>query len=408
MDQNGISKLDLKRLNRMEILKRIIRYGPMSRIDLAQQLRLTRAAVTIITNEMIEQGILYEQGEQKATAARNLRGRKKILLDIHENYKFSFGVVIDYEKFHIGLTNLKGQTLDKKITSIRGKSLRDVVELIYAQALEILSNNCLEQTAVLGLGCCVSNNALPLFGKDDKEACLTALRKLLEMRFKIPVLVDGTTESLAVAEMLFNSQFDEKPTNMVFIRYGYDVDAAIMLGGEVYRGTHSRSGWFAHIVVDTNGERCSCGKTGCCITKMAIPGIIERIKELYVQGKTPILFEATGGNVDKIDFTIENLKLILEDEAVRLLYQDALAYLTTALDNLLTVLDPDKIVLFGFVFEKILDLEMLTAMMEKEHNLRLKDRVTLSMMQDSSIHLAGNGLCVQKLFIEQGGLQDRN
>ena len=61
MEQFGISKLDLKRRNRMQILKQLQQHGPTSRIDLSSSLELTRAAVTIITNEMIEQGVLYEK-----------------------------------------------------------------------------------------------------------------------------------------------------------------------------------------------------------------------------------------------------------------------------------------------------------------------------------------------------------
>ena len=56
MEQHGISKLDLKRRNRMQVLKILKQRGPTSRIDIAGTLELTRAAVTIITNEMIEQG----------------------------------------------------------------------------------------------------------------------------------------------------------------------------------------------------------------------------------------------------------------------------------------------------------------------------------------------------------------
>ncbi|MDD6237278.1 MAG: winged helix-turn-helix transcriptional regulator, partial [Clostridiales bacterium] len=40
----------------MQILKQLQQHGPTSRIDLSASLELTRAAVTIITNEMIEQG----------------------------------------------------------------------------------------------------------------------------------------------------------------------------------------------------------------------------------------------------------------------------------------------------------------------------------------------------------------
>lgn len=405
MDRNGISKLDLKRLNRTEILKLITRYGAMSRIDIAHNLKLTRAAVTIITNEMIEQGLLYEKGEQKSAGEKASRGRKKILLDIHENYRFSFGVVIDQTKLHIGLANLKGQTLDKKSVSVQRLNIYEMIDFIYQSAQQILSANCLDWKCILGIGICVSQNTVTLLQYVDhhKEDIKTYLKKLFEMRFSIPVMIEGTTESLALAEMMFNTDFYHKPKNMVFIRYGYDVDAAIMLEDSIYKGSHNNSGWFPHLVVDAHGERCECGKIGCCITKMSVFRIIDKIKQLYVQGKTPYLYQATGGNINKIDFSIENLKNILIDEPVRQLYEEALKYLTTVLDNILIILDPDKVVLFGFVFEKILDLEMLNAIMEKEHNCSLKEKVSLSVIPDSQIHLAGNGLCVKKFLIDRGG-----
>ena len=65
MEQQGISKLDLKRRNRMHVLKILKQRGPTTRIDIAGTLELTRAAVTIITNEMIAQGIIQEIGEYK-------------------------------------------------------------------------------------------------------------------------------------------------------------------------------------------------------------------------------------------------------------------------------------------------------------------------------------------------------
>lgn len=76
MEQHGISKLDLKRRNRMQVLKILKQRGPTSRIDIAGTLELTRAAVTIITNEMIEQGIIQEIGEY-STLQKKLREAEK-------------------------------------------------------------------------------------------------------------------------------------------------------------------------------------------------------------------------------------------------------------------------------------------------------------------------------------------
>ena len=44
MEKRGISKLDLKRRNRMQILRIIRENGPISRVDVASALEITRAA----------------------------------------------------------------------------------------------------------------------------------------------------------------------------------------------------------------------------------------------------------------------------------------------------------------------------------------------------------------------------
>ena len=91
----GISKLDLKRQNRMQVIRLLRSSGPTSRIDIAREVGITKAAVTIITNEMIQHGILYEKGEQAPKGAKLSRGRKKILLDIDPAHKMDMGLGLD-------------------------------------------------------------------------------------------------------------------------------------------------------------------------------------------------------------------------------------------------------------------------------------------------------------------------
>ena len=79
----------------MQILKLLRNEGPTSRIDIARKIGITKAAVTIITNEMIEQGIIYEKGEQLPKGNKIPRGRKKILLDVNPTYKMGMGLVVD-------------------------------------------------------------------------------------------------------------------------------------------------------------------------------------------------------------------------------------------------------------------------------------------------------------------------
>jgi DNA-binding Lrp family transcriptional regulator len=118
MEKRGISKLDLKRRNRMQILRIIREYGPISRVDVASVLEITRAAVTIITNEMIEEGVLTEIGEAPVNAEKLQKGRRKILIDINVNSRFALGATVDEMEVTVGLTNLNSEVLDKSSSVI--------------------------------------------------------------------------------------------------------------------------------------------------------------------------------------------------------------------------------------------------------------------------------------------------
>lgn len=146
MELQGISKLDLKKRNRMQILRVIRESGPISRVDIASSMKITRAAVTIITNEMINEGVLYEVGEAPVSLENLQKGRRKILIDINENFKFAFGASISDELICVGLTNLNGKIMDKTNTKItENMTAEDILEYITA-ACKILC-----RTAVLTL-----------------------------------------------------------------------------------------------------------------------------------------------------------------------------------------------------------------------------------------------------------------
>ena len=125
MNDYGISKLDLKRRNRMQILRVIRENGPISRVDISAMLHITRAAVTIITNEMIAQSILEEVGEEPQDPSNEIRkGRRKILLDINPTYRFALGVYIDEASISIGLTTLNALILKMFHLHIRKQIVR--------------------------------------------------------------------------------------------------------------------------------------------------------------------------------------------------------------------------------------------------------------------------------------------
>ena len=174
MNDCGISKLDLKRRNRMQILKVVREQGPISRVDISAILGITRAAVTIITNEMIDQHILEEVGEEPVNPSGEVRkGRRKILLDINETYKFAVGIYVDEKEVSIGLTTLNAAALDKQLIAHEGDMTPEKLVSLLDDILEkMLQNSCLSRENLLGIGVGIMPSAYEMMGLEEgTETC---------------------------------------------------------------------------------------------------------------------------------------------------------------------------------------------------------------------------------------------
>ena len=65
MVKTGISLDSVKNNNKSQILKILQKNGAMSRKDIANQIGLTPAAVTMLCNDMMEAHMILEKGEMK-------------------------------------------------------------------------------------------------------------------------------------------------------------------------------------------------------------------------------------------------------------------------------------------------------------------------------------------------------
>ena len=75
----------------------------------------------MITNEMIEQGLLREVGEVHPMNEHSHKGRRKVLLAIKPNYKFAIGLSIEEKVINMGLSTLFGEVLEKASVALSVK-----------------------------------------------------------------------------------------------------------------------------------------------------------------------------------------------------------------------------------------------------------------------------------------------
>lgn len=89
---------------------------------------------------------------------------------------------------------------------------------------------------------------LPL--KDSLRACLG-----------LPVFIEDDANAAALAEATLGA--GRSYTHLLVLTIGTGVGAGLILDKRLFRGRHGWAGELGHIVMQTDGPRCPCGKRGC-------------------------------------------------------------------------------------------------------------------------------------------------
>ncbi len=405
MEKRGISKLDLKRRNRMQILRVIRESGPISRVDVASALEITRAAVTIITNEMIEEGVLVEIGEAPVNTEKLQKGRRKILIDINVNSRFALGATVDEKEVTIGLTNLNSEVLDKSSMIIDERTTsRDIINYIIKECNEMIENSCLTRDKILGLGVGVVPSMwgkLKIFFKDGVLDFSNFIDKL-SSGISCDIHCGNAVGLMALANNDFRGQ-NGYQANQAFIYNGNQVNLAIINKNELSGDYTSYTSMIERYIVCPNGKAYEGYPDGSVKAEISRTAMINAFYDIYSKENTPVLYELTDGDKSMINTDTVFNALMRGEESVKNLVDDIITKYTVLVNNIAISHFTKKIVMHNFKLnEKQFDYvkrEMIHLVSEE-----IADRVVLSKLDGKNNFLGGCALIIQDNFYEKGGM----
>lgn len=88
-----------------------------------------------------------------------------------------------------------------------------------------------------------------------------SLRQRLASELPVPVQLEHDANSAAIGEDAFGAGRDAE--NWVLLSIGTGIGAALMSGGDIYRGAFGTAPELGHLPVVPGGRPCPCGKQGC-------------------------------------------------------------------------------------------------------------------------------------------------
>ena len=347
----GINQENVKQSNRSAILKLLCSEGAMSRKDIAQIIGLTPAAVTLICSELMEEGVLVEKGEAEQ---EKRAGRRKILVDINYGFKKVLCIRIEVGETYLTLTDLAGNKLsEKSILTDRAARPEDFLENVATSSKNMMWEAGVAKEDILAGGVSVtgivdrkkgiSKNSFQIWDEP------VDVKSILEEKLGVDIVVENNVKACAYSELIYGDS--RSKNNLMFVKWGPGVGSAITIDHHVYQGRDFRGAEIGHYIVEKNGIPCRCGKRGCLETVISSHAFVDEIKRNLNPKDMSKLIQWLEDDSHELNANSIVEVIGLGDEGVRRIMDEKIDRLARTVENIISVLNPDNIIVYGTVFE---------------------------------------------------------
>ena len=234
----GSDQGTVRRANLSLLLRSLREDGARSRARLAADLGLNKATVSSLVGELLERGLVRE-----GSAERGAVGRPGTIVEIDGAGAYGVGAEINVHHVSTRAVDLAGTVVSERRTSVdtRGLAPDEAIDRL----VELL------------------------------QGTLADLADMLRTRLDDPahrLEVDNEANLAAVAEA---TPGDPERRDILVIHGEVGVGGGIVADGRPYPGSRGYAGEFGHMVVDRDGSRCGCGRTGCWETVIGFSRLID-------------------------------------------------------------------------------------------------------------------------------------
>lgn len=286
-----------REINR-QIALNLVRAGqPISRADLARLMGVRRGAVSLIVNELIDAGLVFEGAKGESA-----RGRKPMHLYIETRRRTALAADINASRTLILLTDLMGHPLGDIVAFPTGRDPRSLIKELARRMGALLAEHA-KAGDCAGIGVVVSGQVEPEGGRLRFSPTLgwrnVDLRDPLQTATGLPVVVENSVKACVLAQV-WAVRGDEAPLDgpVAFVNVSDGVGVGIAIDGKLLRGTHGIAGEFGHVPLNIEGPRCSCGQRGCLEAYVSKRAVVARY--LGTDPSWPASAEPQGVSVEEI------------------------------------------------------------------------------------------------------------
>ncbi len=257
----------LKRINRTALVRLIKAEPGLSRVELAHRTGLTKAAVGLLVQELIEEGWLCQSEPSVGQGV----GRRPVPLALDGRRVGLLGAEIGVDYLNAVACDLQGELVWSRRIPYRAAHLGRTVRRL--AALLGQANGALRRRGrrALGVGVGVPGTIdvrdgtlrfAPNIGWHDVQLGPQLRQALGAVGCGgLPLQLLNDANAAALSEYVFGEAPPSGP--LVYLAMGIGLGAGLVLRDRLYLGHEGLAGEVGHTILQRGGPSCACGRRGC-------------------------------------------------------------------------------------------------------------------------------------------------
>jgi len=352
MQPSGYSPKLVREYNELNILRCIKQYGPISRAGIAKRFKISKAAVSEIILNLINEGFVFETGIGEST---RMGGRKPILLEFNHESGYAIGVEIKRNSASVALGDLSAQLRSKyKIDFETGTNLNQVLQLIFEKIHLLQQQPWVRTSRPIGIGVAIPGlinyeRGLVIESDSLKGWQNVSIKQIFEHEFKRETLIENDVKTSALAELYFGNARNAQ--NVIYIWIADGIGAGLVINGQLYRGISASAGEVgflgAYSILQNDAE------FPLLFQKQKHLGDLFSVQSLRkaIQKAAQLGF-ATEINPEEINYNSIVEYVSSKDPVALAIMQEYGAIIGTMAVNLINTLNPELIIISGNQFAR--------------------------------------------------------
>lgn len=356
----------LKKMNRSLILSKIIKHGKISRSDLANITKLTKATISTQVANLLEEELIFESHEEY-----NNVGRKPIMLSLRPHAGYALGIDLDYRNIRFTISDLLGNPVLSDKVELENSNYDEILQILIDQIRGYQEKFSQGRFGIVGVAIGIHGTV-----KNDETISFVPQHKWynkdlkgdLEKKLNMVVYIENNANLCSFAEKVFHCHQSE---NLISISMYSGIGLGFLINGELVKGYHGYAGEMGHMIINPDGKPCNCGKSGCW--------------ELYASEVSFI--KQLSNKLDKPKLTYEDIKNLVNARNLEVLIQadEFLKYISIGLNNIINILNPETLVI---------NSELLKLFPDAVSKIKSNLKTSISNYKELFISNLGTNACV--------------